>query len=309
MPPFISRCQSRLLALSSKQLPLKSLQSQVFRSHETRRGLITSSAPPPINVAVERPETIVLVESSLYRQQWKDSFASFYPSQGLHFTSLDIATPIQDAEDEEDTTLDSMEQTLSADLDGLSSSAHTILIARGPIQSLVAQYYLESLSLAGLVLIDSLILPEDGRVLNDPCQGGEERWRESVTCLLNMLDVSLVQEKTINSTQPRALMEPPLDLTNDSLAKSSLPELKLLKSLPMVSSRPLHLEAYSVPLLVMYSGHHVHQEDYKNCAEQTAKFHTGNDDINTDNLVLKIPARKDESGVIDGDYLPIARFY
>lgn len=298
MTPFITQCQPRLL-LSSRQLPFKSLQSPCIHEHHSLRGLVTFSAPPPINVAVERPETVVLVESSLYRQQWKEPCASFFTSQGLHFSSLDITTSLHDADD--DTSLASMEQTLSADLDQLSSSAHTILIARGPIQSLVAQYYLESLPLAGLVLIDPLIFPKDGRNINDLSHGGDEKWSESVNYLLEILDDLLMQGKTTSSTQQVLLLESPLDIPKVSMDKSSLSELNLLQSLPRSSSRPLYLEPSSVPILIMYSGHHVYQEYYKKCAERTAKFHSGHDYISLDNQVLEIPGRMDDSGVLESD--------
>ena len=56
-----------------------------------RRSIVTSSFPPP-NVSFERPETIVLCESSLYNKHvsWKEYASTFFPLNGLHFSSIDI---------------------------------------------------------------------------------------------------------------------------------------------------------------------------------------------------------------------------
>ena len=144
------------------------------RTHH--RCIVTSSTPPPVDVFIERPEMIVLAESSLYsmHSSWRDAFTSFFPAAGLHLTSIDISKPSPNSSPNEPISLASLDKTLSKDLSHLgtmanvgddllisecstpsTTSAHTVLIARGPIRSL---------ALAGLVLVDPLILPEDGRV-------------------------------------------------------------------------------------------------------------------------------------------------
>ena len=157
-----------------------------------RRCIVTSSTPPPVDVFIERPEMIVLAESSLYsiHNSWRDAFTSFFPAAGLHLASIDIMKTSPNSSSNEPISLASLEETLSMDLSHLgtmanvgddflipeystpsTTSAHTVLIARGPIPSLVSQYFLESLPLAGLVLVDPLLLPEDGRVKKKSSNG------------------------------------------------------------------------------------------------------------------------------------------
>eukprot|EP00957_Ditylum_brightwellii_P168263 12809704-Ditylum_brightwellii.AAC.1 len=50
-----------------------------------------------------------------------------------------------------------MERELAADIGAMPPG--TVLIAVGPVPCLVVQYYLGSLSLSGLILVDPVILP------------------------------------------------------------------------------------------------------------------------------------------------------
>eukprot|EP01082_Thalassiosira_pseudonana_P010050 g8880.t1 g8880 contig34:355679-356164(-) len=112
---------------------------------------------------------------------WRDAFTSFFPAAGLHLASIDITKTSPNSSSNEPISLASLEETLSKDLSHLgtmanvgddllisecstpsTTSAHTVLIARGPIPSL---------PLAGLVLVDPLILPEDGRVKEKSSNG------------------------------------------------------------------------------------------------------------------------------------------
>ncbi|KAL3769780.1 hypothetical protein ACHAWO_011308 [Cyclotella atomus] len=197
---------------------------------------------------------MILLESSLYKQSWEESFTSYYPLKGINFASVDLTTSTDDTQTH-DVSLNSMEQTLSNDIATLTESAYAIAVARGPIQALVAQYYLESLPLAGLVLVDPFLLPEDGRVSNTE----EGRWNESFDSLVNGGMFSKHLNETSGSIDA---------FTSSSFAK----EMTLLESLPNITPRPLYLEPSPVPILVMYSAYpdayRAHQ-----CAERTAKFH------------------------------------
>ena len=236
------------------------------------RGLVTSSAPPPLEDAlIERPETIVLIESALYKQQWKDPFTNFFPRQGLHFASIDLSSS-----NDVDLTIESMESVLSTDISSISEPAYTILIARGPIQSLVAQYYLESLPLAGLVLADPLILPENGR--DGDNDTSSRRWNESTASLIRMLDDT---EQTVSNAENQHVL---FDNLN---SKSVTRERNFMQDLSKRAHRPLYLEQSSVPILVMYSGHHDYEYNHKFCAENTAEFH---------GLSKVLRIEKDESG-------------
>jgi len=123
-----------------------------------RRTIITSSVAPSPDVFIERPEVVVLAESALYgdNNSWEGYSRSFFPSSGLHFASIDVFRrshaaghrPRHDGD-----SLDALERTMAEDLSRLggdvhdigdaSSSAHVVLIARGPVQCIVAQYFLE----------------------------------------------------------------------------------------------------------------------------------------------------------------------
>ena len=237
---------------------------------------------------MERPETMVLVESSLYKGSWEEAFTAFFTSQGMHFASLNITT----TSDGSGTTLGSIEQTLAHDLSDLSESAYTVLVARGPIQSLVAQYYLESLPLVGLVLVDPLILQNDGRGT-----GTDERWSDSTQSLLKLLDDHETHDKANVITQKSSDLEPPLTALNKT--ETSATELGLLQSLPSITNpRPLELEPSSVPILVLYSSHHKYQDHYQKCAKSTARFHS----FDYDNAsVLEIAVKSDVGSAVEDD--------
>jgi hypothetical protein len=137
-----------------------------------RRTVVTSSTPPSPDVFIERPEVVVLAESSLYGtsggggrdNSWEGRCGSFFPESGLHFASIDVFRSTSgrgggDHPDDDDfvPSLDALERNMVEDLahlgddvvDGIfigdvsSTSAHVLLIARGPVQCLVAQYFLE----------------------------------------------------------------------------------------------------------------------------------------------------------------------
>jgi hypothetical protein len=160
-----------------------------------------------------------------------------------------------------------------------STSAHAVLIARGPIQCLVAQYFLESSPLAGLVLIDPLLLPNDGRrhmSTTTAVAKAESRWTTSLMELMSIIE------------QLHPL--PPKD--NDD-------EISFLHSLiQQESSRPLQLEAGAVPMLILYSDNDtIHRDRYRICAERTGAYHTfvGGDADHYDQVpVIKIPKKKNK---------------
>ena len=120
-------------------------------SRQWRRSIVTSSFPPPNDIPFERPETIVLCESSLYHRNlsWKEHASTFFPLNGLHFSSIDImrSSSLQQSYDESSSPISiiqSLEHNLHTDLSNTStSSAHVVLVARGPLQCLLAQYFLE----------------------------------------------------------------------------------------------------------------------------------------------------------------------
>ena len=304
------------------QLPL----SRASLRH-ARRSIVISSIEPSLNAPLERPETIVLTESSLYsNSSWKDAFESFYPKQGIHFSSIDMLRTASDTQII--TSVKSLEKTLASDLSHLATigAAHTVLVARGPVQCLVAQYFLESLPLAGLVLVDPLLLPDDGRVKqqnNVASSSGvvDNRWRSSLKDLMALLDGNapnmykhadeIVKD---DATHPLLLGDRVSSRTtipaqiSESKSTSLDIELSLLNSLTQnKDSQQLLLEPGIVPMLIFYSNgaNNDYEDYYRICAERTAAFHTcaGSSDYFDQVSVAKIPTLQGGSGGDDLDHL------
>lgn len=149
-----------------------------------------------------------------------------------------------------------------------------------------------SLPLAGLILVDPLILPDDGRL--EGMEGKQHnvsssRWKSSLLELQSML------EETNGLSTDRHPLHP-LQPLNDLIKLES----SLLN--PLVQSkeecpRTLSLESGSIPLLVMYTGDHTFHDHYRICAERTAAFHTsaGQGDYFDQVSVFKVPTEHEDS--------------
>ena len=294
------------------------------------RSIVTSSIEPSLDARIERPETFVLTESSLYSNStntntsWREAFESFYPKQGLHFSSIDMLRSADESTTQKITSVKSLEQILASDVSHLATSigigaAHTVLIARGPIQCLAAQYFLESLPLAGLVLVDPLLLPDDGRVKKHSATSSEEvvdnRWESSLQDFMSLLDGNAPNMykhagKIVgdSATHPLFLGDRTATATNTiptqlSESKSTLLdiELSLLNSIARNKHRQqLLLEPGIVPMLIFYSSgvNNDYEDYYRICAERTATFHTcaGSSDYFDQVSVAKIPTIRGGSG-------------
>mmetsp|Transcript_14587 Transcript_14587/g.29884 ORF Transcript_14587/g.29884 Transcript_14587/m.29884 type:complete len:284 (+) Transcript_14587:2499-3350(+) len=241
------------------------------------RSIVTSSIEPSLDARIERPETFVLTESSLYSNStntntsWREAFESFYPKQGLHFSSIDMLR--------------------SAD---------------------------ES-TLAGLVLVDPLLLPDDGRVKKHSATSSEEvvdnRWESSLQDFMSLLDGNAPNMykhagKIVgdSATHPLFLGDRTATATNTiptqlSESKSTLLdiELSLLNSIARNKHRQqLLLEPGIVPMLIFYSSgvNNDYEDYYRICAERTATFHTcaGSSDYFDQVSVAKIPTIRGGSG-------------
>ena len=312
------------------QLPLTRASGRHAARRLRRRGIVTSSIEPSLDAPLERPETIVLTESSLYsNSSWKEAFESFYPKQGMHFSSIDMLRTANDSQII--TSVKSLEKTLASDLSHLATSigigaAHTVLVARGPVQCLAAQYFLESLPLAGLVLVDPLLLPEDGRVKkqnNVALSSGvvDNRWRSSLKDLMSLLDGNAPNMYKHADEIVRDNANHPLLLGDRASSSTTIPaqtsatkstsldvELSLLNSLTHnKESQQLKLEPGIVPMLIFYSNgaNNDYEDYYRICAERTAAFHTcaGSSDYFDQVSVAKIPTLQGGSGGDDLDHL------
>ena len=147
-----------LFLLAQARSRLVSSRSALLSSG--RRGILTEiQEPPPVSDVLERPCTLFLAQDDgIYTQasrlSWTNHFAdSFVNSHGISFADWSLANST--------TNMESALQEMSNDLALVQSP---IWVARGPWASWMAQFYLESLPLSGLVLIDPLPLEDQKAV-------------------------------------------------------------------------------------------------------------------------------------------------
>lgn len=136
-----------------------------------KRSIVTFQAEPPLDSTVpERPCSIALAQDrglygELSAQLWEDQCSTMIPNEfGMTFASLEL-------ERQED---------LEADLTSLSTP-QAVLVARGPLVSWWAQLHLESYSLAGVILIDPLMLYNgDPELVDQVIQASEDAFLDGV---------------------------------------------------------------------------------------------------------------------------------
>jgi hypothetical protein len=190
------------------------------------------------------------VESPYYARtgnSWKEYFQQEFPYRGIHYVNISILDgkihPSEEGRDWKSSSssssrnpypyLKEAEEQLASDVSMFPSPT---LITRGGLLSMVAQFYLESYALSGLVMLDPYISPEVASS-SEPCLN------TSTSC--SMLLHSMEVEKSKRLKQQHVLLE------EDDL------ELHLLKmlSIPNTSRtdvRLLKLEPSSVPMLLVY---------------------------------------------------------
>lgn len=245
-----------------------------------RRTKVTSSIEPPpvlLNGYVESPGVIALMESSLYRDAWSKSFASTFPHRGIHFLSVDVFSDLSSSV----TVSESFAQMHAELATDLSPHAEVTLVARGPLPCLVAQYYLESLPLSGMILVDPLIVPRRGGELNRNKygDGDNESLQSSAQSFLQTISQAHCFDFETNNE-------------ND--------EIMLLGKMQQSGeyNRPLKLESGIIPVKVVYTGgdNISHEGKFRSCAERTASYHApANDDNN--NIYGEIAIEKLERGL------------
>ncbi|CAJ1924950.1 unnamed protein product [Cylindrotheca closterium] len=122
------------------------------------RGIVTSTTEPPLNSDVpEKPFSLVLLEDpNLYQDSWESTFYKTVPQQyGMTFISISSEKSLSLAE-----RVDSLKADVGQIPDG-------VLVARGPQSSWVAQLYLESLFLRGLVMVDPIAFDQPKAIVQD----------------------------------------------------------------------------------------------------------------------------------------------
>lgn len=145
-----------------------------FENFQACRRIVTLSQEPWIvdksgNLIRERAYSVLLMEDSLpyllnhyantVASSWSQVFRDFFPPRGVPFKYSSLSNI--SATDDKETLISQVMSELIHDIvqEEGSMPSSTVLVTRGPILSLVAQYYLESWPLAGLVMIDPLLLP------------------------------------------------------------------------------------------------------------------------------------------------------
>lgn len=148
-----------------------------------RRGILTEIQEPPLHSNVpEKPCTLILAQDDgMYTNESRASWSaqlsdSLVNSHGIAFAEWTL--PVKD------NSMDAALQEMRRDLAPIPSP---VWIARGPLMSWMAQFYLESLALSGLVLVDPLPLDQDDGVrtleaafLNSFAAAREEESRSSI---------------------------------------------------------------------------------------------------------------------------------
>jgi len=131
------------------------------------RGLLTHILEPPVTAlggqrhdemaVIERPYTVILAQDDgFYRDDWHDLFSqSLVNEHGLSYARFSIS------QSSSELSLDAILQEMGRDLAPIPAP---IWISRGPVMSWMAQFYLESLPLAGLVMVDPMPLDDTAAV-------------------------------------------------------------------------------------------------------------------------------------------------
>jgi len=126
------------------------------------------------------PTTTSIAEAS---SSWIEAFRSKIPRDyGMSFASVSLQMRRKLNNNGGDNNIITAERGIAAPLSdvmqalrdsSLPGVSDAVLVARGPVSSLCAQYYLESFSLKGLVMIDPILLDDDDCENNSAGQDNE----------------------------------------------------------------------------------------------------------------------------------------
>lgn len=245
--------------------------------HNQHRCVITASVEPPPFVDgnpgyYERPGSVILAESALVipKNSWCEHFATAFPLQGMHFVNVDLFASLATRSEKVKTMmhLSRLEEELSSDIAQIPG---VTLVARGPIPCLVAQYYLESLPLSGLVLVDPIIIP-DYESMGDSV--GQLRRTAQKTAEILSASVAVDGRGDGSTNMPQSTQ-------TETEKDGASVEWRIISELANGEkeetwNRPLRLEPGSVPTLVLHS--EMDEGTFQTAAETTAKFHSLDED-------------------------------
>lgn len=198
-----------VMAAFTKRYPRSFIHPSRLKKDSLPRGssivrfLLTDAIEPPLDSSIpERPCTVILSEhAALYgSKSWNSAFQESFPKHhGMTYrqwsllpnpTTKASSSPSSSSEEDPTTTIvvsiDGALHQMKSDLIGMSDA---ILIARGPWMSWMAQFFLESLPLAGLVLVDPMPLNE-----NQGIQQFQLAYQNSSPNLQQSIEYQLFQE-------------------------------------------------------------------------------------------------------------------
>lgn len=169
------------------------------------RTLLTDAVEPPVDVT-ERPCTLILAEDGNYGvldpagkssdRSWGQVFNQQFPVQyGIPVAQWSLSTSCS--------SFDDALREMKADLES-SRIAQPIVVARGPWVSWLAQFYLESLPLAALILVDPLPFGES----TEACQIYENLHRKNVSAQVMPTKYSLFQDYAQHGNHWTLQLEP-----------------------------------------------------------------------------------------------------
>ena len=122
-----------------------------FLQVSAHRSLMTAAVEPPPDVS-ESPISLVLAEDEgFYASSWHDTFLDTVPQKhGIPYSQFSLSP--------DTVNFDAALQEMKSDLSKEGSSS--VLVTRGPWMSWMASFYLESLPLVGLVMVDPMQLDD-----------------------------------------------------------------------------------------------------------------------------------------------------
>eukprot|EP00544_Gedaniella_sp_CCMP2646_P004531 CAMPEP_0202495930 /NCGR_PEP_ID=MMETSP1361-20130828/18321_1 /ASSEMBLY_ACC=CAM_ASM_000849 /TAXON_ID=210615 /ORGANISM="Staurosira complex sp., Strain CCMP2646" /LENGTH=237 /DNA_ID=CAMNT_0049127117 /DNA_START=41 /DNA_END=751 /DNA_ORIENTATION=+ len=126
--------------------PLQFASKRLMLGMRMRLVMTESVEPLATSTVRERPCEVVLAQDVIYDSCWQQSFSRILPHErGLHYCGISVDCK-------------NLQGGLDVLKEDLLELPNPVLVARGPLMSLIAQYYLESLPLAGLVLVDPILI-------------------------------------------------------------------------------------------------------------------------------------------------------
>ena len=132
------------------------------RIDSARRSLVTDVVAPPLDSQLpELPVTLILAEDDGFYgdespSSWHKEFAETLPTEyGMSYGRFSMSPNTSNL----DQAMQEMKNNLTSDATTFSAS-NVILVARGPWMSWMAQFYLQDLPLAGLVMVDPMLLDD-----------------------------------------------------------------------------------------------------------------------------------------------------